>query len=98
VAPSFHDWHYEKPLRRFIELLREAEVDVVIDTRRNNTSQLAGFSKKDDLAFLLIEGFQIHYEHRPELAPSELLLAAFLKSGIGTGTAWGFWMRWRPAR
>jgi uncharacterized protein (DUF488 family) len=69
----------KKPLRRFIELLREAEVDAVIDTRRNNTSQLAGFAKKEDLKFLLTEGFRIRYEHRPELAPSESLLAAFLK-------------------
>jgi uncharacterized protein (DUF488 family) len=66
-----------KSLRRFIELLREAQVDAVIDTRRNNTSQLAGFSKKEDLEFLLTEGFRISYEHRPELAPSEPLLAAY---------------------
>lgn len=68
-----------KSLRRFIELLRGAKVDGVIDTRRNNTSQLAGFAKKDDLEFLLSEGFGIRYEHRPELAPSEPLLASYLK-------------------
>ncbi len=69
----------KKSLRRFIELLREEEVDAVIDPRRNNTSQLAGFSKKEDLHFLLTEGFRIGYEHRPELAPSEPLLATFQK-------------------
>jgi uncharacterized protein (DUF488 family) len=68
-----------KSLRRFVELLREAKVDGVIDTRRNNTSQLAGFAKKEDLDFLLTEGFGIRYEHLPELAPSEPLLAKFLK-------------------
>jgi uncharacterized protein (DUF488 family) len=68
-----------KSLRRFIELLRGAKVDGVIDTRRNNTSQLAGFAKKEDLEFLLTEGFGIGYEHRPELAPSEPLLASYLK-------------------
>src|SRR5260370_42324953 len=67
----------KKSLRRFIELLQKAKVDAVIDTRRNNTSQLAGFSKKEDLEFLLTEGFRIAYEHRPELAPSEPLLATF---------------------
>ena len=67
----------KKSLRRFIELLQKAKVDAVIDTRRNNTSQLAGFSKKEDLEFLLMEGFRIAYEHRPELAPSEPLLATF---------------------
>src|SRR6478672_5024302 len=69
----------KKPLRRFIELLRGAGVDAVIDTRRNNTSQLAGYSKREDLDFLLTAGFRIGYEHRPELAPSEALLAAYLK-------------------
>jgi uncharacterized protein (DUF488 family) len=69
----------KKSLRRFIELLREEKVDAVIDTRRSNTSQLAGFSKKEDLHFLLTEGFGIGYEHRPELAPSEPLLATFQK-------------------
>jgi uncharacterized protein YeaO (DUF488 family) len=69
----------KKPLRRFVELLREAQVDAVIDTRRNNTSQLAGYAKKEDLEFLLREGFQIKYEHHPELAPSEPLLAVYLK-------------------
>ena len=65
----------KKPLRRFIELLRGAGVDAVIDTRRNNTSQLAGYSKKEDLDFLLTEAFQIRYEHRPELALLHLDLA-----------------------
>jgi uncharacterized protein (DUF488 family) len=60
-----------KSLQKFIELLREADVDAVIDTRRNNTSQLAGFAKRDDLAYLLQTGFGIRYEHRLELAPTE---------------------------
>ena len=68
-----------KSLRRFIELLREAKVDAVVDVRRNNTSQLAGFSKKEDLEFLLAEAFDIAYEHRLELAPSEPLLTTFQK-------------------
>jgi uncharacterized protein (DUF488 family) len=66
-----------KSLQRFIELLRGEKVGTVVDTRLNNTSQLAGFSKKEDLEFLLSEGFGIGYEHRPELAPSAPLLAAF---------------------
>jgi uncharacterized protein (DUF488 family) len=69
----------KKSLRRFIELLRREEVEIVIDTRRSNTSQLAGFSKKEDLEFLLTEGFRIGYEHQPELAPSAPLLADFQK-------------------
>src|SRR5436305_1757291 len=68
-----------KSLRRFIELLREARPEAVIDTRRNKTSQLTGVSKKEDLEFLLREGFRIGDEHRPELAPAEALLSVYLK-------------------
>jgi uncharacterized protein (DUF488 family) len=90
----------KKSLRRFIELLREAEVDAVIDTRRNNTSQLAGFSKKEDLHFLLTEGFRIGYEHQPELAPSEPLLATFQKDRDWDRYSMGFRdeMHSRPMR
>jgi uncharacterized protein (DUF488 family) len=63
-------------LRQFVGRLREAGVDAVVDARLRNTSQLAGWSKRDDLAFLLGElGFV--YEHRPELGPSDALLDAF---------------------
>ncbi len=73
--------HTQKPLERFVRLLRDADVDAVVDVRLRNTSQLAGFSKRDDLAFLLREGFQIEYEHRPELAPTAELLDAYRTGG-----------------
>jgi len=60
-----------KPLSDFIGQLREAGVDVVIDVRLRNTSHLAGYTKRDDLAFLLREGFSIAYEHRPDLPGRE---------------------------
>jgi uncharacterized protein (DUF488 family) len=66
-----------KSLKAFVELLRTSGVDAVVDIRLHNTSQLAGFAKRDDLAFLLREGFGIAYEHRPELAPTEELLARY---------------------
>jgi uncharacterized protein (DUF488 family) len=66
-----------KPLREFIELLREAGVDAVIDIRLRNTSQLAGYTKKDDLDFLLREGFDIAYEHHPDLAPTDEILDTY---------------------
>jgi uncharacterized protein (DUF488 family) len=67
----------QKTLERFIRLLQEAGVDAVVDIRLRNTSQLAGFSKRDDLAFLLREGFGIDYEHRPDLAPTAEILNAY---------------------
>lgn len=77
MKPLYTIGHTRKPLRRFISLLREARVDAVIDIRRCNTSQLAGFAKRDDLAFLLHEGFAIAYAHCPELAPSDDILRRY---------------------
>jgi uncharacterized protein (DUF488 family) len=71
----------KKSLRDFIGRLRKNNIDKVIDIRLNNTSQLAGYSKKDDLAFIL-ELFNISYEHRPILAPTEDLLKAYTKKQI----------------
>lgn len=63
----------KKSLRKFVQLLEDAKVTKVIDVRLRNTSQLAGFAKKDDLDFILgMCGIQ--YEHMPELAPSDELL------------------------
>ena len=66
-----------KPLTMFIGQLQEAGVDAVIDVRLRNTSHLAGYTKRDDLAFLLREGFGIAYEHHPELAPTSEIFDAY---------------------
>ena len=66
--------HTKKSLEHFINLLRNAGVDLMMDIRLKNTSQLAGFSKRDDLAFLLREGFGIEYVHLPDLAPTQEML------------------------
>jgi uncharacterized protein (DUF488 family) len=71
----------KKNLEQFVSLLREARVDAVIDIRLRNTSQLAGFSKRDDLAFLLGTCFGIAYHHRPDLAPSAEILDAYKADG-----------------
>lgn len=67
----------KKSLRQFIDLLRGAGVSTVIDVRLRNTSQLAGWSKYPDFAYLLEEGFGITYEHHPELAPTDELLDGY---------------------
>jgi len=57
-------------------LLKEAGGQRVIDIRLNNTSQLAGFAKKEDLAYILsLVG--IGYVHLPALAPTEDILRNF---------------------
>ena len=70
-----------KPLSRFIGELRAAGVDAVIDIRLRNTSHLAGYTKRGDLAFLLSQGFGIAYEHHPELAPRPEILDAYQADG-----------------
>ena len=70
----------KKSLKEFISRLKDAGVDCVVDVRLLNTSQLAGFAKRDDLEFLLEEGFDIRYVHMVDLAPSEEMLEEY-KSG-----------------
>jgi uncharacterized protein (DUF488 family) len=63
----------------FFRLLRQSGAKRVIDVRLNNTSQLAGFSKRDDLRFFLKEVCGMEYVHVPELAPTQDILDAFKK-------------------
>jgi uncharacterized protein (DUF488 family) len=69
--------HKGKSLQAFIERLQGAGVDAIVDIRLRNTSHLLGYTKRDDLTFLLQSGFGIAYEHCPELAPTEEILLAF---------------------
>ena len=62
------------PAREFFGRLRDAGVGRVIDVRLHNVSQLAGFAKRDDLAYFLEALVGIGYEHRPELAPTAGML------------------------
>lgn len=57
------------------------ELKKVIDIRLNNTSQLAGYAKKEDLEYVL-ELVGIGYEHRPEFAPTETLFKDYKSKKI----------------
>lgn len=52
-----------------------------MDVRLNNVSQLAGFAKRDDLAYFLREIAGMSYRHEPELAPTQELLDEYKKRG-----------------
>ncbi len=69
----------KKPARRFFELLRGSGAKRVVDVRLNNVSQLAGFAKKDDLAFFLKEICGMEYVHLPALAPTQEILGEYKK-------------------
>jgi uncharacterized protein (DUF488 family) len=67
----------QKSAREFFDILKAAGVRKVIDIRLNNVSQLAGFTKKDDLAYFLEALVGLGYEHHPELAPTKEMLDAY---------------------
>ena len=64
----------KKKAADFFGALRRAGVKRLLDVRLNNSSQLAGFSKQDDLAFFLKELCGADYAHEPLLAPTPELL------------------------
>lgn len=71
----------KKPARRFFDLLRTSGAKRVVDVRLNNVSQLAGFAKKDDLAYFLKEIGGMEYIHMPALAPTQEMLDGYKKQG-----------------
>jgi uncharacterized protein (DUF488 family) len=71
----------KKNLRTFIKKLQLAGVTKVIDIRLRNTSQLAGYAKKDDLEYVL-SLIGIGYEHHPELSPTEEILDGYKKKKL----------------
>lgn len=54
----------------------------MIDVRLNNTSQLAGFAKRDDLQYFLRQICGADYHHEPLLAPTQEILDAYKKKSI----------------
>ncbi|MCJ7768252.1 DUF488 domain-containing protein [Candidatus Bathyarchaeota archaeon] len=72
----------KKSAREFFTILKEAGVSAVIDIRLNNVSQLAGFTKKEDLQYFLEEIARVPYIHKPELAPTKEILDAYKKEHI----------------
>ena len=72
----------KKNAREFFSALHAAGVRRVVDIRLNNVSQLAGFTKRADLAYFLSAICGIAYVHRPDLAPTKEILDAYKKKQI----------------
>ena len=70
----------KKSAERFFSLLCDSQIRRVIDVRRNNASQLAGFTKKDDLCYFLKTICDIDYVHLHQLAPTKEILDEFKKN------------------
>lgn len=71
----------KKNAEQFFTCLRQPGLVRLIDARLNNVSQLAGFTKKDDLRFFLREINGIDYVHRSDLAPTKEILDEYKKNG-----------------
>ncbi len=65
----------------FFGRIKQAGIRRLLDVRLNNRSQLAGFAKRDDLAWFLRELCDADYEHQPLLAPNQEMLDAYKKNG-----------------
>jgi uncharacterized protein (DUF488 family) len=69
----------KKTAQQFFEVLRRSGAKRVVDVRLNNVSQLAGFAKRDDLAFFLKEVCGMDYVHVLDLAPTQEMLDEYKK-------------------
>lgn len=67
----------------FFGRLKRAGVKRLLDVRLNNSSQLAGFAKAQDLPYFLGELAAAEYEHAPVLAPTQDLLDGYRKEKKG---------------
>src|SRR5947208_285230 len=71
----------KKSAEQFFTKLRSSGAKRLVDVRLNNVSQLAGFSKRDDLRYFLKEICNIDYVHLPTLAPTQTMLDDYKKHG-----------------
>ena len=69
----------KKSARRFFDLLKASGAKRIVDVRLNNVSQLAGFAKKEDLAYFLEQICGMGYVHLPVLAPTQEMLDEYKK-------------------
>jgi uncharacterized protein (DUF488 family) len=72
----------KKPAAKFFGELKRVGIKRLIDVRLNNSSQLAGFAKKNDLIFFLKEICDANYLHEPLLAPTSEILTSYKKKKI----------------
>ena len=72
----------KKSAGQFFGALRKAGIKRLIDIRLNNSSQLSGFTKQDDLAFFLKEICGAEYVHNLVLAPTKEILDGYKNKKI----------------
>lgn len=71
----------KKNAEQFFSRLKQPGLVRLVDVRLNNVSQLAGFTKRDDLRFFLRKICNIDYTHLTALAPTQDILDEYIKKG-----------------
>lgn len=72
----------QKSAEQFFGLISENKIELLIDVRLNNQSQLAGFTKGRDLEFFLQKLCDCGYEHNIVFAPTKEILDGYKKQQI----------------
>ncbi len=72
----------KKSAHEFFGILKHNQIKTLIDVRLNNVSQLAGFTKKNDLEYFLKELCGIEYFHHSVFAPTKEILDAYKKKEV----------------
>lgn len=72
----------QKSAEQFFGLVSSNEIELLIDVRLNNQSQLAGFTKGRDLEFFLNKICNCKYEHNIIFAPTKEILNDYKKQQI----------------
>lgn len=66
-----------KSAEQFFRLLSDNKIIKIIDIRLNNTTQLCGFSKMNDLKFFLKRILNIEYEYISDFAPTKDIMVSY---------------------
>ncbi|MBC7811960.1 MAG: DUF488 domain-containing protein [Burkholderiales bacterium] len=80
----------EKTAEQFFGLLREAGVQVLVDTRLKPDTQLSGFAKRRDLPYLLRNLINCDYIYMGQMSPTAALLDQYRKDHLWDSYEIGF--------
>lgn len=72
----------QKSAEQFFELIKKHKIELLLDIRLNNKSQLAGFTKGSDLKYFLTQICECKYDHCIDCAPTKEILDAYKKGQI----------------
>lgn len=72
----------QKKAENFFENIKKNKIEILLDIRLNNQSQLAGFTKGRDLAYFLRVICECDYQHNVVYAPTKEILQAYKKEEI----------------